>query len=98
VGEEATAFADRRSPFTYNVIASWDDPADDDANRDWARGLATDLDQFGSGRTYVNFTTDTPTTGSVEAAYGRERHERLVAAKRRWDPGNLFRLNQNIRP
>lgn len=98
VGEDATAFADRRSPFTYNVIASWDDPSDDEANRDWARALSRELDRFGSGRAYVNFTTDSAEAGSVEAAYGRERHDRLVAAKRRWDPSNLFRLNQNVRP
>jgi FAD binding domain/Berberine and berberine like len=98
VGEDATAFSDRRSPFTYNVISSWDDPSDDDANRDWARGLSAELDRFGSGRAYVNFATDPAASGSVEAAYGSERHDRLVAAKRRWDPGNLFRLNQNVKP
>jgi len=98
VGQDATAFADRHSPFTYNVIASWDDRSEDEANRDWARGLAADLDRFGSGRAYVNFATDVTDAKSVEAAYGRECHDRLVVAKRRWDPENLFRLNQNIRP
>jgi hypothetical protein len=98
VGDDATAFADRRSPFTYNVIASWDGEAGDEANREWARGVAADLDRYGSGRAYVNFSTDVSPGDAVAEAYGAERHDRLVTVKRRWDPGNLFRLNQNVRP
>ncbi|HEX9043528.1 MAG TPA: FAD-binding oxidoreductase [Candidatus Limnocylindrales bacterium] len=98
VGEDATAFADRSSPFTFNVYSIWDDPAADEANRDWVRGLTDALGRFGSGRAYVNFATDREAVGRVEAAYGTERHERLVEVKRRWDPGNLFRINQNIQP
>ena len=98
VAEDATAFVDRSSPFTFNVYSNWEDRATDEENQAWARGLVSALERFGSGRAYVNFATDAGRPDEVEAAYGRERHERLVALKRRWDPGNLFRLNQNIRP
>ena len=98
VQADATAFSDRSSPFTFNVYSNWEDPATDEINRTWARDLADRLGRFGSGRGYVNFATDPGAEDAVTATYGRERHERLVAVKRRWDPDNLFRLNQNIRP
>jgi len=98
VGSEDTAFADRDAAFTYNIIAIWDDPAADAAHREWAREFATALARYGRGTDYVNFLSDGADDATVRAAYGPARHDRLVALKRRVDPHNLFRLNQNIRP
>jgi hypothetical protein len=50
---------------------------------------------FGTGASYLNFT---PEADRIRDAYGEEKHARLVALKDTYDPGNLFRLNQNIRP
>jgi hypothetical protein len=93
-----TAFADRASPFLYNVIAMWSEPKDDDANRAWARGFAAELDRFASDRGYLNFATEAHSAATVRSAYGEERYSRLVDLKRRYDPDNLFRLNQNVVP
>jgi hypothetical protein len=53
------------------------------------------MQPFGSGGAYLNFT---PEANRVRAAYGEQKYQRLVALKDKYDPDNLFRLNQNIRP
>ncbi|HEX2850691.1 MAG TPA: FAD-binding protein [Acidimicrobiales bacterium] len=98
VADADTAFADRQADFTYNIIAIWDDPSLDAVHREWTRAFADALAGFGSGTAYVNFLSDGSETDTVRAAYGADRYDRLVALKRRMDPTNLFRLNQNIRP
>lgn len=98
VGDADTAFADRQADYTYNIIAIWDDPARDAVHREWAREFADGLSGFGSGTDYVNFLSEGQDTEAVRAAYGKARYDRLVELKRRMDPTNLFRLNQNIRP
>lgn len=98
VGDGDTAFAGRAAAFTYNILAIWDEPIDDDTHRNWARDFADALDQFGTGTTYVNFLSDRADGPKVRAAYGANRYERLTALKRRVDPANLFRLNQNVQP
>jgi hypothetical protein len=95
VADDATAFGDRRSPFCFNIVGVWNDPAADDVNRDWVRAFASALEPFGTGGVYVNFTAE---PGPVRAAYGHKKYERLRALKERYDPTNLFRLNQNIQP
>ena len=59
--------------------------------------MAAALEPFSSGGVYVNFLSD-DTAAGVRSAYGPARYNRLVALKDRYDPGNLFRLNQNIPP
>lgn len=98
VGGMDTAFPDRTATYTYNIVARWEDPSDDDANRDWARSLAAALAPFGRAHVYVNFLSEPVHAGALEAAYGSERYQRLAALKRRYDPENVFRLNQNIPP
>jgi FAD/FMN-containing dehydrogenase len=98
VTEMDTSFSSRSANFTYNIVAKWQDPADDDANRDWARSLAAALQPYGEGRGFVSFLSEQSDARSVEAAYGDERYRRLVELKRRYDPHNVFRLNQNVRP
>jgi FAD/FMN-containing dehydrogenase len=64
---------------------------------DWARGTAAVLGPVSRGGGYVNFMGDAGDE-RLRASYGDANYERLVALKRRYDPSNLFRLNQNIIP
>ena len=94
---ESTAFGNRDAAFAFNVIATTPDPSLQEAQVKWARTLADALEAFGTGGVYVNFLGDEG-EGRVRAAYGESRYDRLVQLKDRYDPGNLFRLNQNIPP
>jgi FAD/FMN-containing dehydrogenase len=98
VDPSSTAFPDRRSDFTYNILACWDHAADDDANRTWARGFADAIGRYGNATGYVNFLTDRQDPSEVQRTYGDARYARLRRLKRELDPSNLFRLNQNIQP
>jgi FAD/FMN-containing dehydrogenase len=98
VSAEATAFPDRSAAFMYNVLGNWTDAAEDEANRDWARSFARDLERFGGSASYVNFLSEPVAGPGPRAIYGGPKHERLTALKRRYDPTNVFRLNQNISP
>lgn len=95
VGDEDTAFGDRRSPFCFNIVGLWSDSADDERHRSSVREFAAAMEPFSTGGVYVNFSAD---ADAVSAAYGGEKFERLRALKRRYDPTNLFGLNQNIAP
>ena len=97
-GPEMTAFAGRSARFVMNALACWDEPADDDAHRAWVRSVKQACAPFRAGRGYVNFSSDTGSAEEVRDTYGSARYARLVAVKQHWDPENLFRLNQNIRP
>jgi FAD/FMN-containing dehydrogenase len=96
VPPSATAYAQRDAAYDCFPVAIWDDPAEDEANIRWARELWTALRPFSTGGVYVNNLGDEG-EDRVRAAYG-ENYARLVALKTRYDPSNLFRLNQNIRP
>jgi FAD/FMN-containing dehydrogenase len=97
VGASATAFGDRSAPFLLNIIASTF-TADGYADAvGWAQGLHGAMDPALTGGTYVNFiSAEGP--DRVRDAYSADTYERLRALKREYDPGNLFRLNQNVRP
>ena len=96
VGTAETAFAHREAMFDIGVLAQWANEADSDAERAWARALATALEPFSSGKYLLNF-LDGDDAGLVRAAFG-ENYARLAQVKARYDPSNLFQLNQNIRP
>jgi len=91
-----TAFGDRGSPFVVNLLANWSDAADDSANVAWIRNLFNLLRPSMVPGVYVNFMSGDEDE-RVPEAY-RERWDRLVAVKSRYDPNNFFRLNQNIPP
>ncbi len=93
---ESTAYPHRATQFVMNVHGRWDDPADDDRCISWARALFRDTEPYSQGGVYVNFMTQDESE-RVGAAYG-PNFERLVKAKTTYDPHNLFRHNQNIRP
>lgn len=92
----ATAYNHRDGQYVLNVHGRWADPAKDEACIAWARSLWQAAAPFATGSVYVNFLTQDE-TDRVPAAYG-ENYERLVALKNKYDPTNLFGVNQNIRP
>ena len=98
VEPEETAFGDRSAPYLLSIDSNWEDPTDNEANISWTRSVWDDMQRFSSRGSYLNF----PGMGEegealVRAAYGRN-YERLAALKQKYDPTNLFRMNQNIKP
>jgi FAD/FMN-containing dehydrogenase len=91
----ATAWPNRAPHFVVNVHTRWRDAKDDERCRGWARKLHERLAPHAMGSVYVNFIPDDE--ARVNDAYGRN-FERLASIKRRFDPANLFRTNQNIAP
>jgi FAD/FMN-containing dehydrogenase len=96
-GEDDAAFGDRSAQYVLNVIARSPGADGFDANVDWARGTARALAPVSRDGAYVNFMGDAH-DDRLRASYGDAKYERLVALKRRYDPTNLFQLNQNIAP
>ena len=97
VPEEQTAFTGRDAAFWAAAEIVWNDDALDDASRSWARAAADTAAPHATVGRYVNDVTEVG--GDVaRMIYGDAKYERLVALKREWDPDNVFRLNQNIRP
>jgi FAD/FMN-containing dehydrogenase len=97
VPPEATAFAGRDASFWVGVESFWDDGSRDEAMVEWGRTTWDALDPFTAAGHYVN---DVIETGDdvVRSIYGARAYERLVGLKRTYDPANVFRRNQNIRP
>ncbi len=91
-----TAYANRSASYDTFPVSIWTYPATDQANIRWAREMHAALKPFGMDGVYVNNLGDVG-DDRVKAAYG-ENYDRLVTLKRKYDRGNLFRLNQNIRP
>jgi FAD/FMN-containing dehydrogenase len=92
-----TAFAHRDTPFLLNIAARWSDPAESDLHIAWVRDLHDAIRRFATGGVYVNFLGDEGKK-RVLAAYDKPTFQRLVELKRRYDPTNFFRTNQNIPP
>ncbi|MFC5995189.1 FAD-binding oxidoreductase [Pseudonocardia hispaniensis] len=95
VPDEATAFSHRDAGYLFHPISVWAEPGDDERMIAGNRAFAAAMRPFSTGASYLNFT---PEAGRVRDAYGAEKYARLMALKDRYDPANLFRLNQNIRP
>ena len=90
VGEDETAFGGRGATAATATAEGFDE------EREWVRTFWSALEPYHAGA-YVNFLMDEG-EGRVREAYGAQKYDRLKALKRRWDPENLFRLNQNISP
>jgi FAD/FMN-containing dehydrogenase len=97
VPEEATAFTGRDATCWAAAEIIWNDGALDDDCRSWARAVADLAAPHASVGRYVNDVTEVG-RDVARMIYGDAKYERLVALKREWDPGNVFRLNKNIRP
>lgn len=94
-----TALGVRDVPWAYHALSMWMEPdeATADAHVAWARNLSGDLAGHTTAGIYLNFTSDEGDE-RVRAMYGADRYAKLVALKDRYDPENVFHLNQNIRP
>jgi FAD/FMN-containing dehydrogenase len=98
VGAEQTAFGDRSSEWMLSIDSTWHDPADDAANVDYTRAFWDAALPYSDGKTYFNFPgLFEEGEAAVRATYGAN-HARLARIKAAYDPDNVFRLNQNIRP
>jgi len=95
-GADETAFGDRSAPFIMNLLANWSDPGADAGNIAWVRTLFRELRPAMKPGVYVNFMSGDE-QDRVPEAY-QTRWERMVAVKSHYDPGNFFRLNQNVLP
>jgi hypothetical protein len=96
VGADETAFAYRDANFAPVIVAAWQDPADDRQRIQWVRDYYDATAPHSEQGGYINFMASDD-QDRIKANY-RGNYERLVAVKRKYDPGSLFHLNQNIRP
>ncbi|WP_254764085.1 FAD-binding oxidoreductase [Natrinema marinum] len=95
VPADATAFPHRDAAYGMNVHTRWEDPADDDRCIAWARTFHDAMAPHATGGVYVNFVSERE--GEENIAYGNS-YERLAELKAKYDPENLFRMNQNVEP
>ncbi len=96
LGKNDTAWSYRDAGYIQVIAAMYPDPADTDKNVGWVREYWSELHPYSAGGAYVNFLMDEG-EDRVAASY-RDNYQRLVALKTKYDPTNLFRMNQNIRP
>jgi FAD/FMN-containing dehydrogenase len=95
VAKDATAYPHRDVNFVMNVHTRWEESATDSTCIDWARKFFDKAAPYSSGGVYVNFISEGEER--VDAAFGAN-YERLAKIKRRYDPDNFFRINQNVKP
>jgi FAD/FMN-containing dehydrogenase len=98
VAGNATPWSARDASFSMVIAGISPDPKDAEALKAWGRAYWKAVHPHNMGGGYVNFMFDDEAEGRVEAAYGAENYARLAMAKMKYDPKNLFRVNQNIAP
>jgi FAD/FMN-containing dehydrogenase len=96
VAPEAMAYSSRDAYYVMNVHGRWETAAEDERGIAWARDFFARTKRFASGGAYINFLT-ADETDRIAFSYGATYH-RLVELKKKYDPTNLFRMNQNIKP
>jgi FAD/FMN-containing dehydrogenase len=96
VAADAMAYSSRDAKYVMNVHGRWETAAEDEAGVAWAREFFAKSQPFASKGAYINFLTEEE-AGRIEFAYGAT-YKRLVELKTKYDPKNLFRMNQNIKP
>jgi FAD/FMN-containing dehydrogenase len=96
VSDDESAFHGRSAGFTFNINAATEGEKGFDREREWVRTFWADLEPHQT-TVYVNFLMEEG-EDRIRQAYGEEKYDRLKALKRRYDPDNFFRINQNIRP
>jgi FAD/FMN-containing dehydrogenase len=97
VATDATAYPHRDVAFVVNVHTRWRTPAQDSSCIAWARNVFNAMTPFATGGVYVNFMPEDESLRVQAGAYGAN-YGRLAKLKAKYDPTNLFRMNQNIRP
>jgi hypothetical protein len=100
IGRDETAFNHRDLEYSFMSIGQCADAGEAEACVRWAREFWDAMQPYSTGGVYVNYLGREADEGAdrVKSAYGPEKYQRLVALKNKYDPTNLFRLNQNIRP
>ena len=93
--EDATAYGARDAAFMIHPIGAWEGEAEDERHIAWVRSISEAMRPFETGAVYLNFMYE---GDRVRAAYGDAKYDRLVEIKRKYDPTNVFRFNQNISP
>ena len=96
VAPEAMAYSSRDANYVMNVHGRWESAGEDERCIAWAREFFTKSQPFASSGAYINFLTQDE-TDRIAFAYGAT-YDRLVEIKKKYDPTNLFRMNQNIKP
>jgi len=99
VGAADTAFGRRDMPYMFEFDSMWSDPNEAEKNIAWTRKMWAEMQKYSNGGLYLNF----PGFGEegeklVRSALGNANYDRLAKIKAKYDPTNLFRLNQNIKP
>ena len=94
---DATAYSHRDAEFGMNVHGRWETAAEDTHCVAWCRDLFSATKPYATGGVYVNFLSQDE-VDRTPSAYRPDTWNRLVALKGKWDPQNLFRMNQNIQP
>jgi hypothetical protein len=98
VGKDATAFGDRSFRWMLSIDAVWVKPEDDATNLSWTRAFWSDMQRWSNGRAYLNFAGLLEDGDSLARSTYGVNYPRLAQIKAKYDPTNLFRLNQNIKP
>jgi FAD/FMN-containing dehydrogenase/pimeloyl-ACP methyl ester carboxylesterase len=97
VPDGTMAIGERQAPFNIHITSLWTEADSDERNMAWTRELSAAMKPFTTGRVYVNFIGDEG-RDRVVASFGSQAYARLQGLKRRYDPANLLRSNQNILP
>jgi hypothetical protein len=97
VPKDATAWSTRDAAFSMVIAGISPEPNKADALKTWGRAYWNAVHPFNLEGAYVNFMFDDEVQGRVQATYG-DNYARLTAIKAKYDPANLFRVNQNIVP
>lgn len=97
VPDDATPFGNRGTQYMVDFQGRWPEPALEQATRAWTNASFDSLTPFGSGA-YVNFISEDDPERTKRYVYGEARYGRLSELKRKYDPENVFRFNQNIKP
>lgn len=99
IGETETAFAHRNAQYDLGIIGQWQKADEDAEHMNWVRSAYSALEPYSNGRIYANLIGIDQMTDETQlrATFG-VNYERLVTLKRKYDPTNFFRMNQNIKP
>jgi FAD/FMN-containing dehydrogenase len=98
-GADSAALGFRNAAFNVSVMATWEDPAQDEEEIRWARETAAALEPWSfSGGGYINYMQEDEPLGRRRAIFGAEAFDRLQSLKTRYDPDNVLRRNQNVPP
>ncbi len=98
VGPDESAFYGRDAAFLLSPEANWEKMEDDEANVAWLREFVADMEAFSDGSRYLNFAGFQEEGEEMMRRSFGPQYQRLAALKRKYDPDNLFRLNQNVKP